>query len=83
MDPTARNRNPTMKWPVSFRGTGSTSIWGNSFFDEGRPGTYREVSDADWRGELLPVGAERRRSRTPTDSTTLHRVGHELSRTDT
>ena len=27
-----------MKWPVSFRGDGSTSIWGNSFFLKEGPG---------------------------------------------
>jgi len=35
-----------MKWPVSFRGTGKTSIWGNSFFEKEGPDKYREVSDA-------------------------------------
>lgn len=34
-----------MKWPVSFRGTGKTSIWGNSFFQKDGPNKYREVSD--------------------------------------
>jgi hypothetical protein len=34
-----------MKWPVSFRGTGKTSIWGNSFFEKDGPNKYREVSD--------------------------------------
>ena len=34
-----------MKWPVSFRGDGSTSIWGNSFFLKEGPGKYREISD--------------------------------------
>jgi hypothetical protein len=35
-----------MKWPVSFRGTGKTSIWGNTFFLKEGPGRFREVSDA-------------------------------------
>ena len=35
-----------MKWPVSFRGDGKTSIWGNSFFLKEGPGKFREVSDA-------------------------------------
>ena len=35
-----------MKWPVSFRGTGKTSIWGNSFFVKDGPGKFREASDA-------------------------------------
>ena len=34
-----------MQWPVEFRGTGATSIWGNSFFLKEGPGTFREVSD--------------------------------------
>ncbi|HEY2435039.1 MAG TPA: CRTAC1 family protein [Vicinamibacterales bacterium] len=34
-----------MKWPESFRGTGKTSIWGNSFFQKDGPDKYREVSD--------------------------------------
>jgi hypothetical protein len=35
-----------MHWPPSFRGDGSTSIWGNSFFLKEGPGKYREVSEA-------------------------------------
>ena len=34
-----------MKWPVSFRGTGKSSIWGNSFFMREGPARYREISD--------------------------------------
>jgi hypothetical protein len=34
-----------MKWPVSFRGTGQTSIWGNSFFQKDGSNKYHEVSD--------------------------------------
>ena len=34
-----------MKWPVEFRGTGATSIWGNSLFLKEGPGKFREVSD--------------------------------------
>lgn len=34
-----------MQWPVEFRGTGATSIWGNSFFLKEGPGKFREVSD--------------------------------------
>ena len=36
----------TMEWPESFRGNGSTSIWGNSFFVKEGPGKFREASDA-------------------------------------
>jgi hypothetical protein len=35
-----------MRWPVSFRGTGKTSIWGNSFFLKEGPNKFREASDA-------------------------------------
>ncbi|MEQ1573682.1 MAG: CRTAC1 family protein [Vicinamibacterales bacterium] len=34
-----------MAWPESFRGNGSTSIWGNSFFLKEGPGKFREISD--------------------------------------
>jgi hypothetical protein len=34
-----------MKWPVEFRGTGKTSIWGNTFFLKEGPGKFRETSD--------------------------------------
>jgi hypothetical protein len=36
----------TMEWPESFRGDGSTSIWGNSLFINEGPGRYREASEA-------------------------------------
>ncbi len=36
----------TIRWPESFSGDGSTSIWGNSFFLKEGPGRFREVSDA-------------------------------------
>jgi enediyne biosynthesis protein E4 len=45
-----------MKWPVSFRGTGKTSIWGNSFFLNDAPGRYREVSDAIGAESYCPWG---------------------------
>jgi hypothetical protein len=38
-------RKSAMRWPESFRGSGKTSIWGNSFFLKQGPGAYREVSD--------------------------------------
>jgi enediyne biosynthesis protein E4 len=34
-----------MKWPESFRGNGSTSIWGNSFFVKDGPNKFHEASD--------------------------------------
>jgi enediyne biosynthesis protein E4 len=46
----------TMKWPVSFRGTGKTSIWGNSFFLKDGPNRYREVSDDIGAESYCPWG---------------------------
>ena len=46
----------TMKWPESFRGNGSTSIWGNSFFMKDGPSKYREVSDAVGAENYCPWG---------------------------
>lgn len=45
-----------MKWPVSFRGTGKTSIWGNTFFMKEGPGKFREVSDAIGVESYCPWG---------------------------
>jgi hypothetical protein len=45
-----------MKWPVSFRGSGATSIWGNSFFQKDGPDKYREVSDALGLENYCPWG---------------------------
>jgi hypothetical protein len=46
----------TMKWPVSFRGTGRTSIWGNSFFMKEGPSQFREASDAIGAENYCPWG---------------------------
>ena len=46
----------TMKWPVSFRGTGKTSIWGNSFFMKDGPGKFHEASDAIGAENYCPWG---------------------------
>ncbi len=46
----------TMKWPVSFRGTGRTSIWGNTFFLKEGPARYKEVSDAIGAENYCPWG---------------------------
>jgi hypothetical protein len=35
-----------MQWPESFRGDGSTSIWGNSLFVREAPNRFREASEA-------------------------------------
>ena len=45
-----------MKWPESFRGSGKTSIWGNSFFLKEGPGKFREVSDAIGAENYCPWG---------------------------
>jgi len=45
-----------MKWPVAFRGTGRTSIWGNTFFVKGGPNKYREASDAVGLESYCPWG---------------------------
>jgi hypothetical protein len=45
-----------MKWPVSFRGTGRTSIWGNTFFVKEGPNKYREASDAAGLESYCPWG---------------------------
>ena len=46
----------TMKWPESFRGTGKTSIWGNSFFLKEGPSKFREASDALGLESYCPWG---------------------------
>jgi enediyne biosynthesis protein E4 len=45
-----------MKWPVSFRGTGRRSIWGNSFFKKIGPNRYREASDSLGLESYCPWG---------------------------
>ena len=45
-----------MKWPESFRGTGKTSIWGNSFFLKEGPSKFREVSDTLGAENYCPWG---------------------------
>jgi hypothetical protein len=46
----------TMKWPVAFRGTGATSIWGNAFFIKDGPGKFHEASDAIGAENYCPWG---------------------------
>jgi enediyne biosynthesis protein E4 len=45
-----------MKWPVSFRGTGRTSIWGNSLFMRDGPGKFHEASDTFNAENYCPWG---------------------------
>ncbi len=54
--PDQEKQKSIMKWPVSFRGTGKTSIWGNAFFMKDGPGKYREVSDAIGAENYCPWG---------------------------
>jgi enediyne biosynthesis protein E4 len=54
--PEREKQKSEMKWPVSFRGTGKTSIWGNAFFMKEGPGKYREVSDAIGAENYCPWG---------------------------
>jgi hypothetical protein len=43
--PEREHLKSTMQWPESFRGSGKTSIWGNSLFLKDGPSKYREASD--------------------------------------
>jgi hypothetical protein len=45
-----------MQWPVEFRGSGKTSIWGNALFVKDGPGTYRESSDEAGAENYCPWG---------------------------
>ena len=54
--PEREKQKSDMKWPVSFRGTGKTSIWGNAFFMKEGPNTYKEVSDAIGAESYCPWG---------------------------
>ena len=54
--PEREHMKSTMKWPVSFRGTGKTSIWGNSFFLKEGPSKFREASDAIGAENYCPWG---------------------------
>ncbi len=54
--PEFEHEKSIMKWPVEFRGDGSTSIWGNSFFMKDGPSKYREVSDAIGAENYCPWG---------------------------
>jgi hypothetical protein len=54
--PEREKMKSTMKWPVEFRGTGKTSIWGNSLFVKDGPGKFREVSDAMGTENYCPWG---------------------------
>jgi hypothetical protein len=45
-----------MVWPASFRGSGRTSIWGNSLFVKAGPAKFREASDAFGLEDYCPWG---------------------------
>ncbi len=54
--PEREKQKSDMKWPVAFRGTGKTSIWGNAFFMKEGPDKYKEVSDAIGAESYCPWG---------------------------
>jgi hypothetical protein len=54
--PEREKMKSTMQWPVEFRGDGSTSIWGNTFFLKEGPGKFREVSDDIGAENYCPWG---------------------------
>ncbi len=54
--PEREKQKSDMKWPVSFRGTGKNSIWGNAFFLKEGPDKYKEVSDAIGAESYCPWG---------------------------
>lgn len=43
--PNQEHMKSMMMWPKSFRGSGATSIWGNSMFIKDGPNKYHEASD--------------------------------------
>jgi len=44
--PDQEHMKSMMMWPESFRGNGTTSIWGNSLFIKDGPNAFHEASDA-------------------------------------
>jgi hypothetical protein len=54
--PEREKMKSAMQWPESFRGNGSTSIWGNAFFLKEGPGKFREASDAIGAENYCPWG---------------------------
>ena len=54
--PEREKQKSDMKWPVSFRGTGKSSIWGNAFFMKEGPDKYNEASDAIGAESYCPWG---------------------------
>jgi len=54
--PEREKQKSDMKWPVSFRGTGKSSIWGNAFFVKEGPNKYKEMSDAIGAESYCPWG---------------------------
>jgi hypothetical protein len=56
VSPEREKLKSTMMFPVSMRGNGSTSTWGNSFFLKDGPGKFREVSDTVNAENYCPWG---------------------------
>ncbi len=45
VEPNEEHMKSMMMWPKSFRGSGATSIWGNSLFIKDGPNKFHEASD--------------------------------------
>jgi hypothetical protein len=54
--PELDHKKSHIMWPESFRGDGSTSIWGNSLFVNDGPGKFTEASDAFNTENYCPWG---------------------------
>jgi hypothetical protein len=54
--PEREHLKSVIQWPESFRGNGSTSIWGNSLFIKDAPGRFHEASDAFGTENYCPWG---------------------------
>jgi hypothetical protein len=54
--PEREKMKSVMKWPVSFRGTGRLSVWGNSTFLKDGPNRYSEASDVMGMENYCPWG---------------------------
>jgi hypothetical protein len=54
--PGDERKKSVMHWDESFRGSGKTSIWGNSLFIKDGPGKFHEASDAFGTENYCPWG---------------------------
>jgi hypothetical protein len=67
--PEKEKQKSTMEWPESFRGSGKTSVWGNSFFARRRPTSTARSRTSSTSRTIAPGGRASATS-TPTASTT-------------